>query len=118
MSHPGKDLLAGCVDGELAENDYDRVQAHLARCTRCQHELVALKQTSTKLQLLDDPEFPNDLTSKLLAMGMSADRSWLTAECAADTTVGPLRPDPVPPASGSGSERGRSADDGTDTGLV
>lgn len=118
MSHLGKNLLMGCADGELCDEDLERVQKHVAVCTRCQHELVALRQTSSKLRLLDDPELPSELTAKLLALGMTTSGSWLTPPAHSGSGVGPVPSEPVfsrRPADGRGTA---PADDGTDPGLV
>ncbi|GAB3564959.1 anti-sigma factor family protein [Spelaeicoccus albus] len=117
MSHLGKNLLMGCADGELSDEEYERVQAHVAECTRCQHELVALRQTSSKLRLLDDPELPSELTAKLLALGMSSSGSWLTPPQSDGPGVGPIPAEPVfSRRHGLGGQG--SAGDGADPGLV
>jgi hypothetical protein len=61
MTHP-EELLAGYVDGALPAPDRASVDAHLAGCSRCRHELALASAARSALGSLPEVPAPQGIT--------------------------------------------------------
>jgi anti-sigma factor RsiW len=50
--------MSAYIDGELADRRRGRMEAHLARCERCQHLLAGLRATISAVRALPSPASP------------------------------------------------------------
>lgn len=66
MTHP-EELLAGYVDGTLAENERAGVDAHLASCTVCRDEIELSRAAVAALGSLEEERVPFGVTGPVLA---------------------------------------------------
>ena len=67
MNHLGEQISA-LVDGELDGAELDRVNAHLAGCTRCRAEAADMRQLKRELRALFEVDSDDALTRRLLEM--------------------------------------------------
>lgn len=65
-NHAGE-LLSALVDGELSEDERQRVEAHLDGCSRCSHELHLLERSRAALLALPELEPPGDFIGAIVA---------------------------------------------------
>lgn len=56
------DLLSAYIDGEVTADERALVEAHLAACTACAHDLVTLRQTVSLLRQLPQMAAPRPFT--------------------------------------------------------
>ncbi len=57
-----RELLSAHLDGALEQKDDATLQAHVATCADCQHELAALRQTRALVRALPSPALPRSFT--------------------------------------------------------
>lgn len=80
MNHAdAQQLLGDHLEGALAPPERARVDAHLAECTDCAHEIAELREVVGLLRSLPDPEPPPWLTTRVMARiaDGEAQPSWL-----------------------------------------
>jgi hypothetical protein len=65
-THP-EELLAEYVDGTLAEQDRRAVEAHLAACERCRHEIAWAADARQALARLPEEPVPLGVTGRVIA---------------------------------------------------
>lgn len=83
------DVVAALVDGELEHAARERAQRHLAHCAACRAEVDGQRRLKARLgRAQADPEPPDALTARLLALRLPAD-------VAAHRPPPPARPRPV-----------------------
>ncbi|WGW10551.1 zf-HC2 domain-containing protein [Saxibacter everestensis] len=68
MTHLSQATLTAVADGELPAGSQQRVEKHLYTCSRCQHELVLLRNVRSRLRLLEPPTPPGDLAHRLMSL--------------------------------------------------
>jgi len=62
MTHP-EELLAGYVDGTLSAREQADVEAHVAGCARCRHEVELASHARSALGALEEVPAPADIGS-------------------------------------------------------
>ncbi len=75
MNHLGQRLSA-LIDGELGDDERDRVLAHLVRCDSCRGEAVALRTLKRRMHSLGETMADAGLTRRLMAVAGPAERPW------------------------------------------
>ena len=60
-------LIAGLIDGSLAEGERERVEAHLKSCGDCRRALAELKASDAQLKALGEVEPPPWLKARVMA---------------------------------------------------
>jgi len=60
-------LIAGLIDGSLAEGEKERVEAHLQSCGDCRRALAELKASDAQLKALGEVEPPPWLKARVMA---------------------------------------------------
>jgi anti-sigma factor RsiW len=68
MTHPGHHLSA-LIDGELDAEERDRVLVHLAGCTPCREDAVALRTLKRRMNALGEAAADAALTRRLIGLG-------------------------------------------------
>lgn len=61
-----QELLSSYVDDELSQEELERVNEHLADCESCAKELALLREVTSKVKDLPEPDFPPELHRKLM----------------------------------------------------
>jgi len=98
------DALSGLLDGELGTGREEAAMAHLAGCTRCAEELLAVRQARTWVRALPPVDAPFGFYERvLLERNQLRRRAALVAVGAAAAAVtvlgvGSPRQSPVSPA--------------------
>ncbi|MEX2458583.1 MAG: zf-HC2 domain-containing protein [Actinomycetota bacterium] len=72
--HP-EELLAAFADGDLRERDRVAVEAHLAECEQCSHELVLARRAVTALSGLEEVPAPLGLGTRAIQQAKPV-RAW------------------------------------------
>lgn len=69
-SHVDVELLSAYLDAQVTPGERRRIEAHLAECAACRHELAALRQTVTLLQALPRIAVPRAFTLAQTQVGL------------------------------------------------